>query len=81
MKQLVGEVRESKYSVLADEAINCSLKEQLALFFRFVDKENNVMEEFLSFLGCPYWLNGQSLYRTIKEFLDSVGTDISDCRG
>ena len=27
------------------------------------------------------WLSGQSLYRTIKEFLVSFGTDISDFRG
>ena len=26
-------------------------------------------------------MSGQSLYRTIKEFLVSVGKDISDCRG
>ena len=80
--QLVGEVKESRYySILADQATDCSLKKQLALIFRFVDKENNITEEFVSFLECSYGLNGQSLYRTIKEFLVSVGIDISDCRG
>ena len=69
------------YSILADEATDCSMKEQLALIFRFVDKKNNIKEEFISFLECSYGLSGQSLYRTIKEFLVSVGIDISDCRG
>ena len=35
----------------------------------------------MSSLECSYGLSGQSLYRTIKEFLVSVGIDISDCRG
>ena len=26
-------------------------------------------------------MSGKSLYRTIKEFLVSLGMDISDCRG
>ena len=66
VEQLVGEVKESRYySILADKATDCSLKEQLALSFRFADKENNIMEEFVSFLECSYRLIGQSLYRTI----------------
>ena len=81
-EQLVGEVKESRYySILADEATDCSMKEQLALIFRFVDKKKNIREEFVSFLECSYVLSGQSLYRTIKEFLVLVGIDISDSRG
>ena len=57
------------------------MKEQLAFIFRFVEKENNTREEFIFFLECSYGLSGQSLYRTINEFLDSVGVDISNCRG
>ena len=79
---IVGEVRESRYySILADEATDCSLIERLALIFRFVDEENNIREEFVSFLKCFYGLSGQSLNRTSKKFLVSVGIDISDCRG
>ena len=34
------EVKESRYySILADEAKDCSMKEQLVLIFRFVDKK------------------------------------------
>ena len=82
VKQLVLEVKESRYySILADEATYFSMKEQLALIFRFVDRKNNIRQEFVSFLECSYGLSGQSLYRTIKEFLASAGIDISDCRG
>ena len=45
-----------------------------------MDKKDNIREEFVSFLECSYGLSGQSLYRTIKEFLVLVGIDISDCR-
>ena len=44
-------------------------------------QKDNIREEFLSFLECYYGLSGQPLYRTIEEFLISVGIDISDCRG
>ena len=57
------------------------MKEQLVIIFRFVDKKGNIREELVSFLECSYGLSGQSLYRTIKEFLVSVGIDNSDCRG
>ena len=81
LEQLVGEVNESRYySFLADESRDCSMRDQLALIFRFADKKNDIREEFVSFLECSYGLSGQSLYRTIKEFLVSVGIDISDCR-
>ena len=32
-------------------------------------------------MECKYGLSGHSLYRTIKEYLDQAGLDISDCRG
>ena len=44
------EAKESRnYSILADEATDCSMKEQSALVFRFAEKKN-IREEFLSFL-------------------------------
>ena len=51
MEQLAGKFTKSRYySILGDEATDCSLKEQLVLVFRFADKENNIKEEFVSFL-------------------------------
>ena len=81
MEKLVADVKESKYyTILTDEARDCSLKEQIALILRFVDKNSNIREEFVPFLECSYGLSSQSLFKTIKEFLDSDGVDISDCR-
>ena len=79
---MVAEVKESKYyTILADEATNCSLKEQIALILRFVNKSSTIREEFVSFLECSYGSSGQSLFKTIKEFLYSDGIDVSDWRG
>ena len=79
---MVAETIESKYyTILADEATDCSLKEQIALIFRFVEKSSTIGEECASFLECSYDLSGQSLFRTIKGFLDSNRMDISECMG
>ena len=52
-KKLVSDVKESKYyTILADEATNCSLKEKIALILRVVDKNSTMREEFVSFLEC-----------------------------
>ena len=50
VEQLVGEVKESRYySILADEATDCSMKEQLALIFRFVDKNTTLGKNLYPF--------------------------------
>ena len=38
------------YSILADEANDRAMKEQIALILRFVDKSNVIRQEFVSFL-------------------------------
>ena len=79
VEKLVVDVKESKYyTILADEATDCSLKEQIALILRFADESSTIREEFVSFLECSYGLSGQLLFKIIKEFLDSNGIDISD---
>ena len=58
VEKLVADAKESKYyTILADEAINCSLKEQIALILRVVDKNSTMRED----------LSGQSSFGTIKE--------------
>ena len=74
MEQLLGEIKECRYySILADKPTYCSFKEQLALIFRFADKESNIREKFVFFVECTYGLSGHSLYRSIKKFLNLAG--------
>ena len=46
----MGEVKKSRYySIMADEATDCSMKEQLALDFRFVDKKITLKQNLYPF--------------------------------
>ena len=81
MEKITAVVKESRYySILADKAADCAMKEQMALILRFVDQNNIIWEEFVSFLECRNGLT-VGLYQTINEFLGSVGLDILDCPG
>ena len=73
---MVADVKKS-YTVIADKATDYSLKEQIALIFRFVYESNTIGEEFVSFLECSYGLSGQLLFKTIMEFLYNNDIDIS----
>ena len=82
VEKLVADFKERKhYTIFVDEATDCFLKEQIALVFRFVDMSSTITEELLSFFECSYGLSAQSIFKTIKEFLDGNVIDISDCRG
>ena len=50
MEQLVGEVKKSRYySILADEATDYSMKKQLTLIFRFVNKKTTLGKNLYPF--------------------------------
>ena len=79
-RQTGGWCQGKYYTIYADEATDCSLKEQIALIFRFVDMSSIIREKFVSFLECSFGLSSQSLLKKIKEFLDGNDIYISDCR-
>ena len=57
---LIKKVKESQfYSILADEASDCSTKGQLSLVLRFVDVSGEIREEFFGFLHCSLGLSGE----------------------
>ena len=79
---LVGEVKHAKFfSVLADEATDCSNVEQMAIVLRFVDGLFQIREEFLGFVACQKGLSGEVLAKEITDFIQSIGLRINDCRG
>ena len=81
-ERIVDEVKSNKFfSIIADEAADCSNKEQLSLVLRFVDKDCNIREDFLGFLYCKWGLTGQSLAKLILDAIDNFGLNIADCRG
>ena len=58
--KLISEVKNSKYfSILADEACDSAVKEQLSLVLRYVDSEYNIKEDVFRFVHCKEGLSGK----------------------
>ena len=76
---LIDEIKAARwFSVLADE-VTSSNKEELALCFRFVDKNKDIREEFLLF-HLPR-ITGEVIATTILDFLQMTGLDATNIRG
>ena len=71
---VVRKIKENQFfSILADEASNCSSQEQLALVIRYVDSDYVIREEFLGFLHCDLGSSGKALAETVLGGLISLG--------
>ena len=68
------------FSILADEASDCSKKEQMALILRYVAPDNEITELFIRFIHCNADLSGDSLSKKILNAIKSIGLQIDDCR-
>ncbi|XP_064406466.1 52 kDa repressor of the inhibitor of the protein kinase-like [Halichondria panicea] len=81
-QQILSEIKDATFfSVCADEAADCSNKEQLPLVLRFVDKVNTIREVFVEFVVCDTGTTGQAIAEKILEALKRYGLDISCLRG
>lgn len=79
---LVKEIKLNKFfSIIADEASDCSNKEQMSLVLRFIDQSCEVREEFMGFLHCNLGLTGLALSQTVLTAISNLTLDIQDCRG
>ena len=81
-EEIVSEVKSAKFfSVLADEAMDRSGKEQLSFVLRYVDGLNNIQESFLGFVHLGEGLSGEALSKAVLAKIDSLGLNIENCRG
>ena len=69
------------FSILADEAADCSNQEQLSLVIRYVDSYCVVKEEFLGLLYCHLGLSGKALAETVLGGLVNLVLDNRNCCG
>ncbi|XP_037534998.1 zinc finger MYM-type protein 1 [Nematolebias whitei] len=77
---LVTEIKEAKfYSILADEVTSHNI-EHMAFCVRFVDRESNIREEFLTFVPLSH-TTGVYLAKTILQTIEKIGLDPSNIRG
>ncbi|XP_033754852.1 zinc finger MYM-type protein 1-like [Pecten maximus] len=66
---------------MADEATDCSTKEQIALYVRYFNRQQGeVCEEFLGYREASS-TTGQALAETFLEALDEYGINIDQMRG
>ena len=81
-KLVVRIIKENQFfSILADEASDCSNQEQLSLVIRYVDSDCVVKEEFLGFLHCHLGLSGKELAEIVLGGLINLVLDIRNCCG
>ena len=79
---LVKEIKENRlFSILADEASDCSNQEQLSLVIRFVDGTGEMREGFLGFLHTDLGLSGKALAGKVLNGIAYLTLDIRNCDG
>ena len=80
LKNLLEEIKAAKlYIIMADEVTSHS-KEQLASCARFIDKNNDVREEFIAFIHLPR-ITGEVIAKPIVSTLQGLGLEIENVRG
>lgn len=78
--QIIKEIGEDHYTILADESSDVSHKEQLALCLRYVDKSGRPCERFLGIVHVDD-TTSSSLKEAIQSLLVSHGLTITQIRG
>ena len=69
------------YSIIADEASDCSQVEQLSFVVRFIDHQSGeIREEFLEFIECES-TSAEYLTNKLKAALQKLSLDLNDLRG
>ena len=82
-RKILDRVRRAQFSSLsADEVIDCSNMEQMAIVLRYVDPENlQIREDLVEFIECDTGISGHALAQKIIVFIQSNGLDPSMLRG
>ena len=69
------------FSIIADESRDCSNKEQMPLIIWYVNESHEIQESFMEFLECEHGTTGASIATLIENACQSLGLDLSMCRG
>lgn len=76
-RKIVKQANDSgAFSILADETLDVSGKEQLSLCVRFVDPENNIHEDFLTFLSITD-TTAEAITSVILNQCESLGLNMN----
>ena len=67
---VLNEVKQAPFfTVLADEAVDASSKEQMPIVLRFIDINRTIREEFIDFVHCDFGTTGEALAKQIIDKL------------
>ena len=82
IRQVISdEIKKARFfSIIADEATDASLTEQMALVIRFIDDSSQIREEFVEFIECES-TSAEHLVEKLKKGMESLSLDINDLRG
>ena len=80
LSKIVSDIKEAKYfSVLADE-VSCHNVEHLPICIRFVDVNNDIREEFISFIKLER-VRAADIASAIVQSLEGIGLSLDNLRG
>ena len=79
---MLNEVKKAPFfTVLADEAVDASSKEQMPIVLSFLDINRTIREEFVDFVHCDFGMTGKPLAKRIIGKLKYCGLDLEKWRG
>ena len=78
---VLKEVKQAPFfTVLADEAVDASSKEQMPIVLSFLDINRTIREEFVDFVHCDFRTNGKALAKKVIDKLKYSGLDLDKWR-
>ncbi|XP_013403337.1 52 kDa repressor of the inhibitor of the protein kinase [Lingula anatina] len=70
------------FTIMADEATDCSNKEQLPLVLRYYDGSiGKVREDFIGYQECGEGISGAAIAKLIQTTVSDLGLSMDKCRG
>ena len=82
LNDLSDEIKDSRFfSIIADEAVDCSNLEQMPIILRFIDNSLNICEEFVQFVECDSGTSGEEIAKKLISTINKIGLDITNARG
>ena len=79
-RDLINEVKKAKFFTIPADEVESHYFEQLPICVRFVNKSNDIRDEFLEF-GRSTQVNSEAISNEILRITKKADLDITNCRG
>ncbi len=81
IRSIINKVQQADYfTIMIDECVDVSSKEQLTICIRYVDPDLEVHEEFIGLYLCPN-IKADTIVSVLKDVLVRLNLDLSRCHG